>query len=336
MEWRRVSDRVRNWDRWGPSDELGALNYITRAKMREASQCVKAGQSLSLAIPASARGPIGIFGSRRNPLHLMTELGADEDTATENTTPTSARFSDDLLVLHTHSVTHWDALAHCHYDGQLYNGYPASSITSSGAAKCSIASVAEAGHVASRGVLLDVAGHRETPWLPDDALISPEELQAVAETERIEIAGGDVVLIRTGSWGKFANGCDRTEWGRRQPGLSWRCAEWFHEREVAAVAADNLAVEAHDEDADAAAGAGFYLSSRESPDLGAQHADSNPSYLFHMLALRDMGLLLGELWNLEELAAVCTRDSRYDFMLIAEPLAATGAVGGPVNPIALR
>ena len=56
----------------------------------------------------------------------------------------------------------------------------------------------------------------------------------------------------------------------------------------------------------------------------------------HMLCLRDMGLMLGEYWNLNELAADCAADGRYEFQLVAPPLSVTGAVGSPVNPIAIK
>jgi kynurenine formamidase len=100
--------------------------------------------------------------------------------------------------------------------------------------------------------------------------------------------------------------------GEPGAGLDWICASWLHDHEVAAVAADNLMV--------------------ENPESGVEGA-----FLpMHMLCLRDMGLMLGEYWDLTALAADCAADGVYEFQLIAPPLRVTGAVGSPVNPIAIK
>jgi hypothetical protein len=49
-----------------------------------------------------------------------------------------------------------------------------------------------------------------------------------------------------------------------------------------------------------------------------------------------MGLMLGEYWDLNALAADCAADGVYEFQLIAPPLRVVGAVGSPVNPIAIK
>jgi hypothetical protein len=56
----------------------------------------------------------------------------------------------------------------------------------------------------------------------------------------------------------------------------------------------------------------------------------------HMLCLRDMGMMLGEFWDFERLAEACADDGIYDFLLVAPPLLVTGAVGSPINPIAIK
>lgn len=96
-----------------------------------------------------------------------------------------------------------------------------------------------------------------------------------------------------------------------RPGLHYTTAEWLGRRGVAAVAADNNGVEA------------------PTPLPGVR----NP---LHMVALRDMGIHLGEFWNLEELADDCAADGVYEFMLVAQPMPIEGAAGSPVNPIAIK
>jgi hypothetical protein len=49
-----------------------------------------------------------------------------------------------------------------------------------------------------------------------------------------------------------------------------------------------------------------------------------------------MGLTIGELWDLDALAADCAETQVWEFLLVAAPIPFTGAVGAPVNPIALK
>ena len=156
-------------------------------------------------------------------------------------------------------------------------------------------------------MLLDVLRHRGVERLGGES-IGPDELQAIADAQGVEIRSGDVLCLRFGVWERFL--ADR-KMPQPAPGLSWRCAEWLHAREIAAVAADNVAVE------------------------GPQEIDG--AFLaLHMLCLRDMGMMFGEMWNFAALAADCAEDRVYEFQLIAPPLRVTGAVGSPLNPIALK
>jgi kynurenine formamidase len=125
---------------------------------------------------------------------------------------------------------------------------------------------------------------------------------------------GDIVLVRTGHLRCFTVEHDREAFNGPQPGLSADCAEWLHDRSAAAVAADNLAVE----------------------QIGPETMTAGMPLPLHMLCLRDMGLPLGEMFDLEALAADCAADGRYAFLLSAPPLGITGAVGSPINPTALK
>ena len=135
----------------------------------------------------------------------------------------------------------------------------------------------------------------------------------MVEHQSLTVKRGDIVLVRTGWLPQLPIQQDGDRWRMRSPGLNWQCAEWLSEREVAAVAADNVAVEAFEPSVD-----GMVLP-------------------LHGLCLRDMGLMLGELWNLESLAEACRADGNYAFQLVAPPLCIPGAVvGSPVNPIAVK
>jgi kynurenine formamidase len=95
------------------------------------------------------------------------------------------------------------------------------------------------------------------------------------------------------------------------PGLSVRCADWLVRHEVAAVAADNVAVE---------------------PTICEATDAMMP---LHMICQRDAGIVFGELFDLERLSAACVEEGRWTFLLVAAPIPVTGAVGGPVNPLAI-
>ncbi|MBF6191588.1 cyclase family protein [Nocardia implantans] len=324
-EFRRVADGVRNWGRWGAADELGTLNFITPDKVAHAASLVRHGRVFPLGVDFGSSGPQGAFKFRHNPVHVMTVDGGDARTLTEygpkwlrNSVGRELsaffednpfRFNDDLIIMPLQAATQWDALSHVYYDDHLYNGFPASSVTSLGAYHCGIDKVDGKG-ITTRAVLLDLVRHRRADtFLAAGDPITPGELDEVAAAQGVDVGRGDIVLIRTGWWARFLEAGDGTE---PYSGLDWRCATWLHEREVAAVAADNLMVE------DPVSGVdGTFLP-------------------LHMLCLRDMGLMLGEYWDLTALAADCAADGVYEFQLVAPPLRVVGAVGSPVNPIAIK
>jgi kynurenine formamidase len=286
---------------------------------------VRKGITFSLSIPFDAYGPQGAHGIRRNPIHLMSLDGGDHDlserlgdwggAAEEQVAEVwrgPFRFNDDYIMMPLQAATQWDALAHVYYDKQLYNGFSSDSTTSFGARRDGIDKVAAAGGVVGRGVLLDVARHFGVDHLEAGSTIRPDDLDAVVARQAVELDVGDVLLVRTGWWLHYLQSRDASSWGPTAPGIGWRCAEWLHDKQIAAIACDNVAVES---------------STKEFPGV---------TLPFHMLAIRDMGMMLGEMWNLENLAQDCADDHVYEFMLVAQPLLISGAVGSPINPLAIK
>lgn len=326
-EFRRVADKVRNWGRWGPDDQLGTLNFIDAEKIRESAALVKKGKAISLGANFGPDGPQqGTSPLRINPLLFMAVDGGDgeeyckrvehychgraKSIADWRADGDLFRFNEDYIVMPLQACTQWDALSHVYYEGLLYNGFPANSVTSQGATKNSICTVGAAAGIVSRGVLLDVAHHRGVDFIDGGPLIEPDELDEIAAANNIELRRGDVVLIRIGWWHQFYKTGVGTDLGN---GVSWHVAEWLHKHEIAAIAADNHAVE------------GFHI------------RDSDATFLpLHLIAQRDMGLHMGELFELEELSRDCAEDGVYEFQLIAPPLRVVGAVGSPLNPIAIK
>ncbi|CAN5274995.1 cyclase family protein [soil metagenome] len=325
-DWKALAQQVSNWGRWGEHDQLGTLNFITPKKIAGAATLARTGKVFSLCIPLNGDGPQGGNGGRRNPIHLMTLDGGDADLADKiggwggefeasmhgmYTLGGPMRFNDDYIMMPLQSSTQWDALAHVYYEDQLYNGYPANSVTSLGATRNAIDKIAQVGQILGRGVLLDVARAKGFDVLPPNTIITAQDLDDTARAQGVTIEEGDIVVVRTGWWSTFTGYPQGGEWIMGSPGISWRVAEWLSDHNVAAIASDNIAVEVMPPEE------GLFL-------------------LFHMLAIRDMGMMLGEIWDLEALGADCAADGVYEFLLSAAPLEVSGGVGSPVNPLAIK
>jgi kynurenine formamidase len=301
--------QVRNWGRWGADDERGTLNLVTAEKRAAAAGLVHRGAVFSLTIPLDADGPQGgdPRSARRNPLHIVTRTGTDPPEV--NGTGGTSRYTDDMVVMHLQAATQWDALAHVFYDDRLYNGFPATTVTTRGASRLGMEKYYD--DLVSRGLLLDIAKLHGVETLPPGHRISTEELDEACASQGVVVESGDIVLLRTGLMATR----DRTgrwdDFGGAAPGVHFTTALWFAEHGVAALACDNLAVESS----------------------GVLQHYAIP---FHMLALRDMGMPLGEFWYLEQLAADCADDGVYEFLLVAPGLRVTGAVGSPLTPLAMK
>jgi len=306
-EFRELGGRLRNWGRWGDDDERGTLNHITPPRLVEAAALVRDGRIFDLGLTLGESGPqIWTETNRRvNPIHLMSELGEEPAGAGP------CCFVDDYVVLPLQSVTQWDALGHIHYDGRMYNGRPSSEVTVRGLRHNGIDRIGNG--VAGRGILLDVARLRGVDSLEPGHAVLPDELDAAARAAGVEPRAGDIVVVRTGWWGRFARGkIDAAEFFAGEPGLGLDCAEWLHGHEAAAVAADNFGLEV------------------------VPHEDPEVIYPLHMVLIRDMGMTVGELFDLELLAADCAADGRFEFLLTAPPLKVEGGAGTPLNPLAIK
>ncbi len=294
-----------NWDRWGHEDERGTLNLLTPAGLVAAAKLIREGKVFELSIPISNDGP-NRGGLRSNPVHTMTQLPG------EHWDPDLLETADDLIVMSLQATTQWDSLAHVGYGGYLYNGVPSSSITARFGADRNGIDRQLPGPL-GRGVLLDVARSRKVDWLESsDAPISPEELDDVARQQGVEIRSGDIVLVRTG-WRRKAivEGWSQA-WIETNPGLTVGCAHWLSAHDIVAICSDNHSIEQ------------------------VPMADPATLYPLHGILIRDLGMMLGEMFDLEELAADCSGDGRWDFFFCAPPLRVAGGVGSPVSPVAIK
>jgi kynurenine formamidase len=309
---RQLATSVRNWGRWGPDDEIGTLNYITPRAIADAARLVTTGTVFALGIPLQREGPQSGTRARFNPIHTMFRDGGDQPRDAVGVVEMQGYGgSDDWIVMPLQCVTQWDSLAHVFDSGKMYNGYDASLVTSSGAAKNSIDKTKD--KIVGRGVLLDVPRYKGVPRLDAGYAITVADLEGTAARQKVEIQSGDILLVRTGFMSTYL---DKGSWNHfdldLSPGVSVFTAPWLHAREIAAIACDNYAVEVRPSE----------LPPFRSP--------------FHICAIPNMGLTLGEIFYLEELAADCAADGRYAFLLVAPPLPVTRAVGTPINPYAMK
>jgi kynurenine formamidase len=302
-EFHDIAKRVNNWGRWGGDDEIGTLNLITDDVVRAAAQTVRSGRRIPLALPLQQDGvQTGMIPGRVNPMHTMVMLNYEMFGAGTVAT------SDDAVTMGLQAATHWDALTHVSHSGRIYNGRPADSITAhGGAAFCGIEKVTT---LVSRGVLLDVARARGAGRLPGDHAVTPEDLDAAEELAGTRVRSGDIVLVRTGQMQICLAG-DKHAYAYPSPGLSVRTPEWFHARDVAAVANDTMT---------------FEIFPPEIEDLWLP---------VHALDLVEMGMLQGQNWNLEALSEACAEAGRCEFLLDATPEPFVGGTGSPVAPVAV-
>ena len=164
-----------------------------------------------------------------------------------------------------------------------------------------------------RGVLLDIARFRRVDWLQDGEGISNDELDKCAKDQNVEIRRGDFVIIRTGQmerclnegkWGGYAGG--------DAPGVKFENCYWCQSKEIAAICSDTWGVEVR------------------------PNETTEANQPWHWVVIPAMGLCMGEIFYLKELAQDCHDDSVYEFFFCGPPLIITGGTGSPINPQAIK
>ena len=311
-----AAERLKNWGKWGPADDIGTLNYTTADHVIKAATLVKKGRVMSLGLNFDKNGPQGGKskfppGGRFNPIHLMLRTGTDAYSGVSD--HRGIRGADDIIIMPMQCSTQWDGLGHIFFDNYMWNGYDCRLVTSQGAEKCGIEHTHE--KMVGRGILLDVARHLGVDTLPDGYGITAAMLTEVEEAQGVKVGLGDYLIIRTGQMeAKLAEGNWDYYSGGDAPGLAFDTLDWLHERQIAAVATDTWGVEVR-------------------PNQSLEAGITQP---WHWLCIPILGLTMGEIFFLGTLADDCAADKVYEFLFVAPALPVTGAVGSPVNPIAIK
>ncbi|HKJ84868.1 MAG TPA: cyclase family protein [Myxococcota bacterium] len=298
-----IFESVKNWGRWGPDDERGALNLITDECRRAAAAAVRHGRAVSCG------RDIAVEPDLDNPhpaLHMMIQAG-DDCVIPGYGLETTLDFVG--LSFHGMASSHIDALCHVLRKGKMYNGYPANEVKSTGARRNAI-SVANDGIVA-RGVLFDMPRTLGVPWLELGQLITPDQLEAAEAAQDVRVREGDVLVVCVGRDAR------RAELGNWVPveggmaGLHPECLPWLHERGVAVLGCDGI-----------------------SDSLPGLAIEDWPMPI-HECTLVAMGVHLLDNLKLDELSKACDELSQWEFQLSVAPLRIAGGTGSPANPIAM-
>lgn len=284
-----------NWGRWGKADERGTLNLITPDKRLNAAKLVREGVTVSLALELNTVKS----NMNANPLsHTLTvsTFGGHE-------------VAGDAYAIDYHGFahSHMDGLPHFLHKEKMYNGFGVQELKTDGARKLGIQNAGQG--IITRGVLVDIPRLRNVPFLEPGTPIMTADLEAWEKKTGIRIGAGDVVLIRTGRWAKFAKD---GEWDfiAKAAGLHSSTAPWVRERDIAMLGSDGV------------------------NDVMPSGVDGlfNP---LHQIVIVALGMPLFDNLDLEALAEHAAARDRYEFLFMAAPLKVRGGTGSPLNPIAV-
>ena len=288
-------ENLSNWGRWGPDDEIGALNLITPAKRRAAAALVQEGITVSLARTAQTQEGVD------NPCPVQWEM-----------VNASARGASDRVAyrcIHGLGSTHIDGFAHSFFGGKMWNGYPIEDLVTmeGGALKNSVLTMK--GGIVTRGVLYDIARLKGVPYLEPGTRITVADLEAWEAQTGVRVGSGDAMLLR---WGR---------WARREavgPFDTWAEAAGFDNSVIPWLKARDIAV------------LGW-----ETPGYTPRPEGDLPTLALHDFALTMLGIHLLDRADLDALADMAAAQGRWEFMLTIAPLPIPNGTGSPVNPIAV-
>ncbi len=333
------------WGDFGPDDELGRINLLTPDKVRAGAAEIQTGRAFCLSLPLDVPGEAKLNPRRHPPKLRPTEMNGEPymNKPLRHLDPRNTDvICDDQVNICLQYSTQWDSLAHvgswfdADDDGEpekvYYNGWRAhEDIVGPGDLKLADCGCGPGGSYAmklgienmaahpiqGRGVLVDLRAH-----LGDDrTLVDLATLQRIMKADDVTIEPGDMLLLHTGFSDVLLGMNKRPDKERldascaaldgRDPAL----LQWITDQGIAAVIADNYAVEAH-------------------PARATEGDAERASLPLHEHCLFKLGVPLGELWWLTDLARWLRENRRSRFLLTAPPLRLPGAVGSPATPVA--
>lgn len=296
------------WGLFGDEDQIGTLNLLTPERVAAAAKLVRRGAVFALNLELELPHP---------PLFFREVL---RQTLKRNSAYTNDEIYDNF---NTQSSTQWDGLTHyAHRQHGFYNGVTAAEITGQEGTRNGIEHWARRG-IAGRGVLVDFARWAEQQGMAFDpgkrSEITAEQLQEAARAQGVKFQTGDILFMRTGwiAWYRKLEFRERFllahTWPHQLCGLRQGedSLRFLWDNHFAAIASDCPAFEAYP---------------AADPEAG----------MMHQTIIGLWGMPIGEMFNLDALAADCAQDRIYEFLLTSAPLNKLGGVASPPNALAIK
>ncbi|KAL9049627.1 MAG: hypothetical protein Q9162_007118 [Coniocarpon cinnabarinum] len=287
-----------------PRDQCGTLNLLTPHVVLQAKDEIQDGSSVALnwgmhnvAHPGFGRKPL------QHKVFALPGFAAN----------------DDEIEINTQAGSQWDGFKHWAHQKteKLYNGLNFKD--SSNATDNGIHHWSTRGGIVGRGILLDYVRYCHRNNKPLDAWTRQEitvaDLQAILNDENLTPRPGDIFIVRSGFTKRYNESSEQQQIDGIQKNHNFigiqgceEMCEWLWDHHFAAVAGDTIAMEAW-------------------PPRG--------DFAIHDFSLALWGQPIGELWDLERLAAECEKRGRWSFFLTSAPLNVVGGVGTPPNALAI-
>jgi kynurenine formamidase len=300
----------------GPSDQAGASNYVTPAKILAALAIPKTGQTYELGHPYETSMPQ--YGSRPYFLNVLTRAATtgpgDPIVHTEYFTGYIGQMGTQFDAL-SHQGRHV-RMADGSVEAVFYNGFTDTELMgpAHGLGGVAALGVERMKPFITRGVLIDIAGFKQVPTLPPAYEVTMADVRGALARQQLRetsIEQGDAVLFNYGwavHWtnpSKYNDSFIGTGENQGSPGIGAEVAKWLIERKVGLVGGDSCCVEVR---------------------------GPVPKESVHHLLFLGHGIPLLENLDLAELA----RDGASEFLFLGLPERIKGATGSPIRPIAVR
>ena len=291
---------------WGPKDEIGRLNLITRTSRAAILSRIEGAKSYDLAVEYFIGMPS--WEAAGDPPYQMWMTHTPHGTTVSDPMKVGKEmnqhvsYSGSAVSMYAHMGTHIDALNHFGLNGKIWNGYAAADHL--GDQGWTVTGAEKLPPIVARGVLIDVAAAKGMQMLPENYRITRKDLLEALDSQGVKLQQGDVALIRTGRMQHYE---DKSAYMSNPPGLSIDAAKFLVEDGGAmVVGADNLSFEAFP-------------------------AETENNYIpVHTYLLAQQGAPIIELINLEELS----KDRIYEFVFVGASLKFRGADAAPIRPVA--
>jgi len=297
----------------GPDDEVGSLNYLGPEQVLAAARLIRSGTVFTLQrLIGDPKGdPVWPGRTPAERTQVLDESDWDEG-GKGPAFPGGLHYADDKINAFLQGSTQYDGLGHVWIDGQIWNGYDART-TVGGLDKASVEPIAQRG-VVGRAVLLDMARFQGKANLAAAETFTHEDLLACAKAQGVEIHKRDILIIRTNFLQLFFDLGEKFYEGFCEPGLVYspELVQWFQDMEIPNLVTDTIANEVTFD-----------------PNNGA-------ALVLHNALMRNLGITLTEVADLEKLADDCAEDGQYAFLYAAAPLKVAQGSGSPVNPLVVK